>query len=127
MFAFCLSSFDVADENSVIILFKHLQACSKELFAGCNEQGKSRPVCSCVYCFTHPGHTFNLMHTRYCYYTYSNTEELINSGLPHDIVATLFYLVLYRCFYPHSKTTCLMQPNIFPQIWSVLFISIKHK
>ena len=97
MFAFCFSSFDVADKNSVIVLFKHLHACSKELLTR-NEQGKSRPVHSRVYCFAYPGHIFNLMHTRYCYYTYSNTEELIkklkklkkNSGLLHSIVATLF-------------------------------------
>ena len=44
IFAFCFFSFDIADENSVIVLFKHLHTCSKELLAHCNEQGKPRPV-----------------------------------------------------------------------------------
>ena len=60
MFAFCLFSFHITDENSVTVLFKHLHACSKELLVHYNEQGKPRPVRSCIYCFAHPGHIFNL-------------------------------------------------------------------
>ena len=67
----------------------------------------SRPVRSCIYCFTHPGHIFDLMYL--IYYPNSNTEEpklVLNSRAGF------------------SQTTCLIQPIIL--ISNVISIVYEH-